>query len=580
MSSLYPVGIDAGATSLVMAWVNDAGHSEVLRDREGNRFIPSVAFFDDTRIAVGEEAELRGAGKPEHLARLAKLSLGRPVHDVPVRGEKFPPEVIQACLLHHLHRELDLRLGADRYRVVLTVPAFFGELRRKAMADSAEIANLPLLDLLNEPTAAALAFLEHTGYFSATGRALRPFRALVYNLSGYTFETTFLEITPGGVNTLAVDGNLSLGGRSWDERLADCAAEQFIRKYGIDPRDDQTARERLLVLAERAKRILTLRPMAHFPLEYEGKQLDVMVTREQFAQATSDLVDRTIEMAEQMLSTVGFGWPLVDRILLTGGATQVPMIRQRLYQAAGCEPDYTVHPNEAVARGAALYAQSLLKKGACGIRASQFEVTNVATRSLGLQGIDPKTGKKINKILIHRGTPLPVTATERFMIHPGRTKEVVITVLEGDSRDASECEVAAKALLKDLPSDLAEEWPVSVTYEYAANGRLHVEAHLCYTDRAVTLDLMQTAGMSSVQRERWKALVTSQAPFAAFQKEIHRRRSMPIAYAASDDQDDSGLSEPATESLLARARRWLTRTGAETNHAMTASGAARSTPAT
>ncbi len=561
MSSLNAVGIDVGATNSVMAWVNAAGHSEVLSDREGNRFIPSVLFFDDAKVSVGEEARLRSAGKPDYLARLAKLSLGRRVHDLAIRGEKFPPEVIQACLLHRLRCELDRRLGEGEHRVVLTVPAFFGEVQRKAAADAAEIAGLPLLDLLNEPAAAALAFGEHTGYLSPSGVPQQRLLALVYNLNGFTFETTLLEISPGGVNTLAVDGDLALGGRLWDERLADCVAEQFIRKYGLDPRDDLPTREQLLSRAERAKHALTLRPTAHFSLECQGRTLEVKVTREQFVHATADLVDRTVEVAEQMLATAGIGWPLVDRILLTGGATQIPMIRQGLYQAAGREPDFTVHPNEAVARGAALYAQSLLKKGARGVRTSQFEVTNVATRSLGLQGVDAKTGRKINKVLIHRGTPLPATATEKFLIHPGKTKEVVITVLEGDHRDASQCEVAAKAIIKDLPADLADEWPVAVTYEYTSSGRLRVEARLCYTDRAVKLDLQQAVGMSQAQRERWKSIVTAEAPFQEFQAELHRRRSTPIAYATSARDEEPTPPEPAGESLLDRARHWLQRLG-------------------
>jgi molecular chaperone DnaK len=558
MPSLHAVGIDVGAASSVMAWINGA-HSEILPDLEGNRLVPSLVLFDDRRTIAGEEARLRGERQPDRLAASAKLSLGKPLHDAPVRGEQFPPEVIHACLLSKLRREIEGRLGAD-YKAVLTVPAFFGELRRKAVADAAEIAGLPLADLLNEPTAAALAFGEHTGYLSAAGVPLQWLKALVFNLNAATFEATLLEISPGGIKTLAVDGDLHLGGSCWDERLADCAAEQFIRKYGVDPREDPTAHAQILARVERAKYALSLRPAAHFDVEYDGRSLEVNVAREQFVHATLDLLERTTEIAERTLASAGAAWPLVDRVFLVGGATQMPMIRERLRGATGRDPDYTVHPKEAVARGAALYARSLLKKAPQAGPESLLRVTQVATRSVGILGVDPKTGAKINKVLIRRGAPLPATATEKFVIHPGRTPEIVITVLEGESRDAAECEVVGKAIIRDLPGDLAEEWPVAVTYECTPAGRLVVDARLCYTDRKVHLELSHAVGLSAVQRERWREIVAAESPFAAFQAELHRKRSVPIAYAASEPEPSEKPPKETPsehESLLGRARHWL-----------------------
>jgi molecular chaperone DnaK len=432
------------------------------------------------------------------------------------------------------------------------------------VVDAAEIAGLPLLDLLNEPTAAALAFGEHTGYLSAEGTPLQWLKVLVFNLNAATFETTLLEITPGGIKTLAVDGDLHLGGSCWDERLADCAAEQFIRKYGVDPREDPAVHAQILARVERAKHALSLRPAAHFNVEYDGRSLEVNVSRDQFVHATLDLLERTTEIAQRTLASAGIAWPLVDRVLLVGGATQMPMIRERLRGATGREPDHTVHPKEAVARGAALYAHNLLTKRPQ--TPGYMEVTQVATRSLGILGVDPKTGGKINKVLIRRGVPLPATATEKFVIHPGRTREIVITVLEGESRDAAECDVVGKAIIRDLPDDLADEWPVAVTYECTAAGLLLVDARLCYTDRSVRLELSHAVGLSDAQRERWREIVTAESPFAVFQAELHRKRNVPIAYAASHSASSAtGIAEEPTsdaasseqESLLEKARHWL-----------------------
>jgi molecular chaperone DnaK len=559
MSSLSAVGIDVGASCSVMAHVH-GGHSEILTDLEGNRRIPSVVLFDDRTTYAGEEAQLRGERYPDRLARAVKLSLGKPTFEAPIRGEFFPPEVVHACLLHRLKREIEARLGSD-FQAVLTVPAYFGELRRKAVADAAEIAGLPLLELLNESTAAALAFGEHTGYLSATGGRLERLKVLVFNLNAATFETTLLEIAPGGVQTLAVDGDLHLGGYCWDERLADCVAEQFIRKYGLDPREDPAAQSQLLTRVQRAKHALSLRASVSVPIEYDGRRLEVKVGRDQFVHATLDLLERTTEIAERMLATAGAGWPLVDRVFLVGGATHMPMIRERLRGAAGREPDSTVHPNEAVARGAALYAHSLLEQRPPANPNISLNITQVAPRSLGILGVDPTTGARINKVLIQRGAPLPATASEKFIVHPQKTRDVVITVLEGESRDAEKCEVIAKAVIRDLPSDLADAWPVAVTYEVTPGGRLLVDGRLCYTDRKVHLELMHAVGLNRVQRERWREIVAAESPFAAFQAELRRKRNVPIVYASSEWAPPTIESQAPTpsepDSLLSRARGWL-----------------------
>lgn len=578
MTTPVAVGVDAGVTNTAMAWINRTGHSEMLRDREGNRFLPSLVFFDDQKFSVGEEARLRGSRKMDYVGRMAKLALGRSLHALPIRGEYFPPEVIHACLLHHVHRELETRFQGH-YRAVLTAPAFFGELRRKAVADAAEMAGLQVIELLNEPTAAALAFGEHTGYLSQAGAPLQHLRVLVYNLNGFTFETTLLDLSQAGVHTLAVDGDLALGGFCWDERLADCAAELFIRKYGIDPRDNPHSQQQLLARVQHAKHSLGMRQSAHFPLQCEGKTLEVTLTRDEFHHATDDLLERTVEIVQGMLSNAGLDWPLVDRILLTGGATQMPVVQNRLRELSGQDPDCTVHPNEAVARGAALYAKYLLERNSVSAAASKFQINHVATRALGIQSVDAKTGKKFNKVLIPRGSHLPAKATEKFIVHPERTKDVVITILEGEHDEASQCQIVGRAVIKDVPQDLSDEWPVIVTFEHTASGRLQVEARLCYTDRAVRLDLTHTVGLSAAQRRRWRDLIKVQAPFADLQDELHRKRSIPIAYATSSPLELP--QEPAVEAsdkLLDRARVWLQRLSPLTDHDARAAPPAASPP--
>ena len=526
-----PIGIDLGTTFSSVAWVDESGRSAMLTNAEGDLLTPSVVLFGDQEVMVGKEAYRAAAVHPDWVAQWVKRDMGLPAYSRPIRGKYLPPEVIQACILRKLKADVVATLGLEA-RVVITVPAYFDEPRRKATADAGEMAGLRVLDIVNEPTAAALAFGEVLGYLSPAGEAKEEMTVLVYDLGGGTFDATLLRLLPGEIRTIATDGDVQLGGHDWDLRLVDYAAEAFQKSQQLDPRQDPVGMSRLLDAAVEAKHTLSARGRASIRLEHDGPPSvghqgcptrwsgEVQVTREQFQELTADLLERTAYTTRRLLADAGRQWQDVSRLLLVGGSTRMPMVSEMLRRVTGMSPDRTVNPDEAVARGAALYAGHLLaKQGRAGPQPT-FEVTNVNAHSLGVEGIDRQTLRKTNVVLIPRNSPLPAAFTERFITKSEDQRSIVVQVLEGESSLPGECTAIGRIVIHGLPSGLPQGWPVEVTLEYGTNGRLSVRAAVPGTPQAASLELQHTVGLSPEKIDRWKAPVTSSAGFDAFESMV------------------------------------------------------------
>jgi molecular chaperone DnaK len=399
---------------------------------------------------------------------------------------------------------------------VIAVPAHFNDSQRHGVAAAVEMSGLSLLELVNEPIAAALAFAEHTSVFSPPGADQTPHAVLVYDLGGYTFEASVLWISPGNVTLVASEHDSFLGGHDWDLRLVDFLAEPFIRNHGFDPRDEAAHLDRLLQQAVQAKVALGVRSHTSVHLNFGGHTEKVTITRQQLEGMTGDLVARTAKICEAALERAKLTWSQVANVLLVGGATRMPMVRQLLAQKTGRLPDDHVCPEEAVARGAAIYA-ARLHMGQAG-RPPALQVTSVSTHSLGIEGSDQRTGVRVNKVLIPKGTPLPAAATRDFFIKANASHTIVFNVLEGEDRHPSKCVTVGRVILRDLPPDLSDEWPVEVKYEYSRAGRLSVDARVRYTDRHVHLETLRPGGVSDAHVSRWKAVVTAQAGMAAYRQ--------------------------------------------------------------
>ena len=536
------IGIDLGTTNSAVAWVDDSGRTTMVSNSEGDLLTPSIVMFNDNEVVVGKDARSATAVHPDLVAEWVKRDMGAPAYSHPIHGKFLPPEVIQACILRKLRNDVVRRVG-DSARVVITVPAYFDEPRRKATADAGEMAGLRVLDIVNEPTAAALSYGEALGYLSRQGEPKQEMTVLVYDLGGGTFDATLLRLSSGNVHTIATDGDVQLGGHDWDNRLVNHIAEHFVQAHGIDPRHDPGGLARLYTVAIEAKLTLSARTRTTIRFDHEGKSLDLQLTREQFEEMAADLLQRTAYTTRQLIAAANLRWSDVSRVLLVGGATRMPMVTSMLCEMTGITPDRTVNPDEAVARGAALYAHYLLDKLSNDGKAPAFEVTNVNSHSLGVEGIDQGTMRKTNVILIPRNTSLPAKVTERFVTKMENQRSIVLQVLEGESSLPEECTAIGRTAIRDLPAGLSKGWPVEVTFEYAANGRLSVQAVVPGTHQEARLDIERATGLSHSGIAQWRPAVEQAAGFNRFDALIDEVLAVPAAKSGSAAQsaDPAGL---------------------------------------
>ncbi|MBN2580158.1 MAG: Hsp70 family protein [Pirellulales bacterium] len=545
MTHELPVGIDLGTTFSAVAYVDAAGRTQMVRNAEGEILTPSVVLFSDVEVVVGKEARRATVVRPELVAQWVKRDMGLPLYHQPIHGRQLPPEVIQACILRRLKHDVHQALGGQD-RVVITVPAYFDEPRRKATADAGEMAGLKVLDIVNEPTAAALSFGECLGYLSPEGMPQNEMTILVYDLGGGTFDATLLKLAPGKIQTLATDGDVMLGGYDWDLRLADYAADRFREQYGSDPREDPAGLSRILMAVVEAKHTLSARGQALIFIEHGGRRAEITVARRQFEEMTADLLERTAYTVRQLVQTAGLKWDDVDRVLLVGGSTRMPMVVGLLREMSGKEPDHTVNPDEAVARGAALYAAYLRAKERG--EEEKLLITNVNSHGLGVEGIEPVSLRRKNVVILPRNTPLPAEVTERFATKSEGQRSIVVQVLEGESLFPNECTVIGRTVIRDLPDGLPQNWPVDITFQYAANGRLSIHAVVPGTHQEATLLLERASGISGEGIARWKRPVGEAAGFDAFEsmlEEVFDLESLPQTPAATSEATHLPHSEEA-----------------------------------
>ena len=504
------VGIDLGTTNSAVAWIDEKGHSVMISSREGELLTPSVVLFDDAETIVGKAARAASTVHPDQVAQWVKRDMGYRVYHQPIRGEYFPPEVIQACILRKLKEDVVAELDTAGHSVI-TVPAYFDEPRRKGTADAGNMAGLTVLDIVNEPTAAALSFGERLGFLSESGATTEEMTVLVYDLGGGTFDATLLHMAPGNIQTLATDGDVQLGGHDWDLRLVDHAAEQFMQSGGEDPRQGAAAFGRLYSAVEEAKHTLSARSRATVRIDHGGHSFSLDITRQQFADLTADLLERTAYTTRQVLTDGGISWNNLSRILLVGGSTRMPMVAEKLEQMSGKRVDRTVNPDEAVARGAAIYAKFLLNHRAG--RQTGFQVSNVNSHSLGIEGIDPETMRKTNVLLIPRNTPLPAMFNERFTTKRAGQQSIVIQVLEGETSSPEDCTQIGRTVIRGLPANLPQGAPIDVTFSYQTNGRLEVHTRIPGIEREHRLTLERNSGLSDAKVADWRGSISSGAGF-------------------------------------------------------------------
>lgn len=506
-----PIGIDLGTTYSAVAYLDAAGRPVTLLNRTGDLLTPSALLFDDDGVVVGKEAVKGCALAPEAYVECFKRDMGSPAARRKIRGLEAPPEILSAFVLERLKQDAEQRLGPVR-EVVVTVPAFFDETRRKATQDAGRLAHLQVLDIINEPTAAALAYGYQEGSLEpgASEAAAVKRRVLVYDLGGGTFDVTILEIEGTRFRTLATDGDVFLGGKDFDERLVDYCAEQFIAAHGVDPRGDPQDAAQLWLDAQEAKHTLSERTKATVVCFHAGIRMRIEVTRPQFEDLTRDLVERTETTTTLVVKQAGLNWPEIDRVLLVGGSGRMPMIGQMLRKVTGREPDCSQSPDEVVAHGAALYAGMLTKQRASAGQ-TKYDLINVNSHSLGVVGIHPVTREKTNVILIPKNTPLPCRVLRVFKTARADQRSVKVGIVEGESDRPEACIALGECTVRDLPPGLPKNTPVEVEYAYRANGRIAVSARVPSVRYSQRVEIKHNAARSAANLEVWRARLCGQA---------------------------------------------------------------------
>jgi molecular chaperone DnaK len=487
----------------------------MIRNAQGDLLLESIVYFEDDELLFARPAKQAAAAQPNRAAEYVKRDFGQTAYSRAIGGELLPAEVIEACLLKKVYGEIATGPPGPPPAVVLSIPASFNQTQRKALLDAAQIAGLDIAGTINDPLAAALAFAEIQGYLAPGGADKPGCRVLVFDLGGGTLDAGIIEIKPGIIRALSVVGDARLGGRDWDLRLADHLAEQFANQFGEDPRYDMKSVRRLVENAAEAKHTLTARLQARVHIERQSHSADITITRQAFEDITADLLARAKGVAEAALSQAAMAWPDVAHLLLVGGATRMSMIGRMLETLTGLKGVANLHPEEAVARGAALRAASFLSARDGRTPAAQLELVDLTTHSLGLEWSDPQTKRSENVVIVTRGTQLPCGTSSKLATTADDQRSLTVQLLEGESRKAAECTRVAELTISGLPGNLPKGTPIEVHYQLTVDRRLQVKAQLATNNAPLTVEARRSLGLSVDQVNQWKKLLASEVGLKA-----------------------------------------------------------------
>ena len=482
------VGIDLGTTNSCIA-VQEGDQTTIIANSEGMRTTPSVvAFTKDGERLVGQLAKRQAIVNADHTIMSIKREMGTD-YRVDIDGKKYSPQEISAMILQKLKRDAEDYLGEPVTQAVITVPAYFTDAQRQATKDAGTIAGLEVLRIINEPTAACLAYGENKK---------EEHKILVFDLGGGTFDVSILDVGEGVFEVLATAGDNRLGGDDWDNRIVDWMTAEFKKSEGIDLKNDRMAMQRLREAAEKAKVELSSMTETTISLPFitanqsGPKHLEMKLTRAKFEEMTADLMDRTITPTKRALEDSGLKSSEVDKILLVGGSTRMPMVQKKIVELLGKEPTKGINPDECVAAGAAI--QGAILKG----DHKDIVLVDVTPLSLGLETL----GGVFTKV-IERNTAIPVSKSQVFTTAANNQTQVEILVLQGERSMAADNVKLGQFVLDGIPPAPRGIPQVEVTFNIDVNGILNVSAKDKGTGKAQKITI-QSSNLSKEDIERMK----------------------------------------------------------------------------
>ena len=503
------VGIDLGTTFCAIAHIDIYGKPQIIPNAESERLTPSVVLFDGPSVIVGTLAKNNSIAEAENIVDFVKREMGKPKEQFSreFNGKVYSAEELSALILRKLKADAEKYLKEPVTDAVITVPAYFNDAERTATITAGQLAGLNVLQIINEPTAAAVAF--------GLDKLDEDQTVFVFDLGGGTFDVTIMRIEGQGIQMLATNGDHRLGGKDWDDVIVNYVAEEFDRAHGENPLLDLQSYQDLQSRALAAKIQLSTRPRTAIVHSHNGKSVKVELTREEFELKTRHLVEKCKTICEMVLQEAQMQWSDIDKVLMVGGMTRMPMVREMVANLSALPLVDDVNPDEAVAVGAAIQGiLSLLKEEeTTGERTlsdntrQQFssreggliQVTNITSHTLGVVLWDEAHLEEYVFPMIRKMTAIPATAKNSFGTASANMQRAIVRIVEGESTLPAECTPLGLCDV-ELPAFLPKGSPVELTYEYNANQVLEVAVNASGNQAKVRIE--RNTGLAPDEVER------------------------------------------------------------------------------